>query len=422
MSINSEENYSVFNGSKLSVYPGPITENVQRKYINREMTDRVTPDFHKLMSEGKIVNNNMSQVIQNGIGIPIEFACGAKYAINDVSTTPYVAFAYTGRRSPTSFGMGSPGNPLGVPGVPYVPPHQTSTAIAGAYSAMARTPVNAWVALGEARETIDTIVTTLRLIQAAIHFKGRDFLVQTRKLQRRWTLRRVAQYTHEAADLWLHIRYGIRPLVYDLLGLLEALHKLDKKARQRFGYQLEPMTYQATPITATRQWGVCKFQTVGSTKVDVQVGAGVLVEPTFENYTVADLLGLGNIVEAGWDLVPFSFVMDWFFNVSAVLSAWSPHLFVHPLASWSKVVKITTKECRVVPGSVSWNSAASSKPFRSSYGAVSGGLMQLVRVDVERVADPKRPIVPTSQMKLGAAQVIDLLALSRVFKFIKDAN
>ena len=56
---------------------------------------------------------------------------------------------------------------------------------------------------------------------------------------------------------------------------------------------------------------------------DIRVNCGAKVSIVNPNFALLDCLGLANPGLTAWNLLPFSFLADWAFDVSAQLSAWS---------------------------------------------------------------------------------------------------
>lgn len=120
-------------------------------------------------------------------------------------------------------------------------------------------------------------------------------------------------------DKWLELQYGWLPLMSDIMGISK---RLSKKARDSgalvhvTGYA-EDETNKKRRITSTVS---DKNFVALSTKTKHQVWQSLYF--TLGNPAIADLssLGLLNPAEIVWELIPFSFVVDWFIPVGGWLS------------------------------------------------------------------------------------------------------
>lgn len=115
------------------------------------------------------------------------------------------------------------------------------------------------------------------------------------------------------ADLWLQGRYGWRPLINDLQTLEKTVKKFDQ-SRQRY----------------SAMQGDVIFDNVSS---NTDVDEGEVVMTWSQNHTVslsrrgtvvADIYPAKyrtNIYVTAWELVPYSFVVDWMYDVGTAIEA-----------------------------------------------------------------------------------------------------
>lgn len=136
------------------------------------------------------------------------------------------------------------------------------------------------------------------------------------------------------SDNWLTYRYGIMPLIYDMDGTMKAFDKASK-ARPARHTSRSSDTYN-TSSTASNEWtssGWFNIESEGRTQANCVVRAGVLYEHVG---SVANDLGLElqHVPAAAWEVVPFSFVADWFANIGDYINAITPKAGVRVLSSW----------------------------------------------------------------------------------------
>lgn len=142
-------------------------------------------------------------------------------------------------------------------------------------------------------------------------------------------------------DIWMEYRYGWRILMYDLESAAKAVESL--RARESRIIRRHTSHHQdvipSGPSTITSQY---KHSLTGS---GVGGGVALTAERLFGGYrsTRAGVglrpalngraLGASPLV-TGYELIPYSFVVDWFTNLGEAVSAWAPSLRGEILFSW----------------------------------------------------------------------------------------
>jgi hypothetical protein len=117
------------------------------------------------------------------------------------------------------------------------------------------------------------------------------------------------------ADAWLLFQYGIKPIVSDVIGVLkfklpEVIHIKSKgESSVTNGYSTIP------------GWAFCQID--GS----YRLGCNTSIAYAVDDPSLAALasFGLLNPFELAWELIPFSFVVDWFVNVGDIIAGFSPN-------------------------------------------------------------------------------------------------
>lgn len=123
-----------------------------------------------------------------------------------------------------------------------------------------------------------------------------------------------------AADLWLEIQYGWKPLVQDIHNAAETLAKIQVQ-RQNDSFHTHQTVSGKGEIT-TRS--VVNTGTGGDTDVTVveltslvRMKATYRVTNDFLRYS--NMFGMTNPALLAWELTPFSFVVDWFLPIGNYL-------------------------------------------------------------------------------------------------------
>lgn len=190
-------------------------------------------------------------------------------------------------------------------------------------------------------------------------------------------------------DNWLSYRYGVRPFVKDGQDIVEALLKINEKKPLRETAR----GFSKDAQTTEKSYALDNYDCDVVTETAVSVRAGVL----YEVWGGYDTFGIhmNQIPIAAWEMIPFSFVADWFVNLGSFIEAITPNPGVTKLGSWTttkvdrntvttnthprvssgrtvlsyspNVERFTTKETTRVPG-VHTGLAFEPLPFTGSLG------------------------------------------------------
>jgi hypothetical protein len=184
-------------------------------------------------------------------------------------------------------------------------------------------------------EIIETLVPSVDLIDAQkfvqsaaerIYAKGHDTLTFLSELKKTTSmfrgvadkLRRLAsgKSPGEIADLWMEGRYGWRTLMYDLIDLNGALTEFDasrKRYSERTGRSYTDVQSSSGFYSPGGQ-NMIKVSRVDSYEVSVRGSVTADIQPPQFRF---------NLVATGWELIPFSFVIDWLVDVGSAIMACS---------------------------------------------------------------------------------------------------
>lgn len=171
---------------------------------------------------------------------------------------------------------------------------------------------NLGVALGEAHTTARMIGDTAITIARAIRDVKRGNLVSAAK---RLGLRKAPKHTSPkktAANNWLEYQYGWMPLLSDVHSGAEALaHNLRPAYKMRYKArftQRDPAEFYST----AHPWNY---------RINNYIAKQYIYEMTESSVpTLPQNLGLADPEVVAWELVPFSFVLDWFLPIGDYLS------------------------------------------------------------------------------------------------------
>lgn len=203
--------------------------------------------------------------------------------------------------------------------------------------------------LSEIGKTIDMCTGLVSIVVRAVRqVRRKKFLEAARTLG----LSRVPKGVSPKRDWagnWLEYRYGWLPLYSDVYGLMTAAYDFGRKPVVCHASGHGRDSWSVT--TTVAESGTMTFAGPGAYNITRSSSYELCYDVnyifTIENETLlqANRLGLGNPAGIAWELVPFSFVVDWFVNVGDVLDTlllWKGKTFL--TGSVSRAMRYTVTE------------------------------------------------------------------------------
>lgn len=381
----------------LGTYPEVVQYNPLS--VSRTMNDVVTVGFHKRRRQGAIICNPFDSVTQTDVETVTNVSGAQGYftpiSCNGQSTQvpyfnewsgSYPAHLYTGTGYLTTPSLDQS--------------RLIDLATTGAWAKCSSSEIQGLVSLAEGHKTIDSCKSIFkRIFKLGRLLRRRD----ARGLYRELSAKKLA-------DRYMEARYAIRPMIYDMKDALKAFQakKDPKRVTFRSGASDQVTLYQNDVQT----WYVSGFGLVKCNKVvssQATARAGVLA--ALDSISDASIWGLDQPFSAIWELVPFSFVVDWFANVGKTIAAWSPTPGIHALASWC-VVRVTTVATIAVASSSSLFNQGSV--YRNDWKA-TGGFVSRTTESKYRIVNPNRTIVPVMKINLDGFKLLDLAIMAKRF-------
>lgn len=124
----------------------------------------------------------------------------------------------------------------------------------------------------------------------------------------------------EASALWLEYHFGWSPMlgdIYDAAGVL--LNPAHQPPSPLVGFGKVMYPYRSSGANSSSDSYSRKMSFEGTAKATT----GGLVVITSFNSVERQRLGMANPASVAWEVVPFSFVVDWMFSVGNVVGAWT---------------------------------------------------------------------------------------------------
>lgn len=372
-------------------------------------TDVVTPEYSRRISRGEVITNPYhSERYETTPPAPtfasrIETFNSAWMADGQMQVFE-VGWKLGGLLVP--FALSSRGAPAlldRIEGAAEAKAQLCSTVVTQAHANVDESEMLALATMAEAGKSVEFLVNTfhraIRIGRAA------------RKLQFRRLKREISR--REFQDRYMEARYAIRPLIYDVHGVVNALQtKAGSRIRKTFragdrnSMSTDDMVYM-WPVADN-----CMFADVKrSITSTVSVRAGVMCDLDISKLHA---FGGSKLIETAWELAPLSFIFDWFGNIGTTIGAWAPKAGVNQLASWivsRQIIEATNEVVAVYPHTQDQPNTAVNT---ASLGPVKWGTRTTY---VERIPSPSLSMWPKVDINLDAYKLTDLgIILKKIFR------
>lgn len=199
--------------------------------------------------------------------------------------------------------------------------------------AMANAKADAWDVLTFLAEAKESLLTVTRAgARLAQYMESTAEIARKRSRRsksRRNSFKSISRDSGEALDIagnvWLEGRYGWRPLVYDFHSAIEAYNRLQNTFRRSRGYASLTESGSSSDVilgTHTSSGGVLPNVAYTTNWTCDWVGCGIIdMIPNHQSFQF-------DVLTTAWELIPYSFMVDWVANVGDLIQAHSPSLAV----------------------------------------------------------------------------------------------
>lgn len=193
------------------------------------------------------------------------------------------------------------------------------------------------VNLAEQAQALNMIIARAQQVRSFIyHLRRADFISAAKEIRASIIPKGVSK-SKSMANNFLEFHFGWSPLLQDIYNSVEIF--LDPKLPVVRPFKVRAAASAKGRIPPSSPFGVTWTT---DEVIKVQLGGGMFISNP--NLHLASQLGLANPLVVAWELVPFSFVADWFGNVGQVLSSYSDFYGVSlSRAYWSSYQVLKSK-------------------------------------------------------------------------------
>lgn len=376
----------------------PLLGSFDPGYTHLQSRDHSTPGYRRIIDRGGILNHAFWKLSDN-----VEHSLPASFDSEWEHNDPYTCNQHTPSQQHHSIGKETgtwrPAAPLWLNVDALVGEMKARVINDATISAHARVSVSemqALATLGEARESINSMVSiSTRVLKIARNVRALNLKALRREFSKK-----------ELADRYMEARYALRPLVIDAAQVCNYFDSKSGYLRKTFRAQAaeSQQVYDTTPDTNPI------FGFIGpvtrTCNIEVSAHAGVLCDI---HATAAIQAGLDRPLEAAWELVPFSFIVDWFANVGDIIAAHAPKAGIRQLASWTTVKTSVIHEYTMGP----WNSDFGSWDVHANVSSLPSFSGRRELLELHRIPDPHLGWWPSVRLNLDTYKLTDLGVILR---------
>jgi hypothetical protein len=199
------------------------------------------------------------------------------------------------------------------------------------------------VSVAEAPKTLLMISKALKLLRHPFR-EAQQLLQLSRSALRDPEKRR--EVVDLASNLWLEGRYGWRPFVYDVMDHVEALNSGLRPIRMTVRSKVPQdegtnVTYSGKLVRAGEIWSILTT----SAEFSYFYRCGQTADYPVRLSSSAFNYGLYDPVGTLWELIPLSFVVDWFVNLGDMLKSFQAYALVDERVGWTTVCLDVNVSC-----------------------------------------------------------------------------
>jgi hypothetical protein len=363
-----------------------------RSETQLSIDDVVTENYKKRVARGEIINNPMTKRSTH-----VTYPALSTYISRQISKDTlgrYTGYEWVSEHCFPNSWLGSNLSPEFDESYSSQVNNAINRAVQQAHAKCSSDEFAAYMVAAEGRKTVQSMAEILGRVA--------KILRAVKRLDLKYLKKQITK--KELAARYMELRYALRPLAIDFEQAAKASVAMDSYKHVRAtarGY--EELKSSSSDVIYNVEAGGLKFDIHRSVDSSVVIRSGVLCDLTTSSISV---LGLDQPIEAIWEVIPFSFILDWFFNIADTISAWTPNHGIRELASWVTVE--TTNTYRNSSGNISRVSPTNYLDY--IYFAGSRTTVDVIKT---RTVNPQLSIWPTSRVNLDTFKLLDLAIIAK---------
>lgn len=261
------------------------------------------PDPGLLLTPNNLTYNASSQNESDGSSFFIDYK-GQPFQVN---INNYQSGAKSGVMSGSAVGLGPVTDPFqSLPVTSFIMDELRRRSLAKLYAKVQDEKANLALMAAEGNKTIGLI--------SDIFFSGIRFARSLKKLELAKAGKVVGASRQQLASRWLQFVYGVQPLMSEVNKIIEDISGSCKAVRKYSASSTRELTHVSS--TTPSPTSVTTSYTIKLT-----VKAAVLVDTSVSIPKAAVSYGFAQPLAVAWELVPFSFVADWFYPLGGWLTS-----------------------------------------------------------------------------------------------------
>lgn len=361
----------------------------------RSITEMCTDGWRNAIFQGDVIVGAMDRVV--------EIETGGNGSWSQVTPEFGVNCEYYGDFGAVVMNSG------GVPAIPAVLLTREAAEGLALTSAHAKANEGTILAIEQISQFADTVAMLRRPFASVGSFVAR----MCRKKNKRKQRFRLSD-SQAAADAWLEYRYGWKPLLMDIEAIMNKIAEQRETLTRRLVFRASESVEKSISSAFTNRQLPGDFYYLRANgsytctkKVRASAGMICEVKPLKPLETFYKMFGLRahDLPRTAWNVIPFSFVVDWFINVDEWLSAITPEPNIMVLGSW--VTSVEEASTILNAGTITGNYYATKPPLTGSYSE-----RVTKRVLIRRLSNPSTGTLPTLRAKpLSLVQLVDGISL-----------
>jgi hypothetical protein len=267
------------------------------------------------------------------------------------------------------------------------------------YDQLRDSDLNLTVDLAEIRQTYEMLRRVKRIFPQLLDY-ARKARSSARKKIRKYPNSTVEDAKNAIGNAWLEYRYGWKPLLSSIYGVMD--FQRHSSYKRKLKARASTVNKWSTHVNATFSNVATTYWTTSSQRCEIGITYRVKQPELFNATRFASLNPLG----IAWELLPYSFVVDWFIDIGGFLQMWEQSFF---LGLEFEKGYVTYSRKRTTRGSYSGTRGSPTGSFFQTVEAP----YKCVEVDEARtvLTSAPKPYLPRLDVNLGWQRILSGAAL-----------